>query len=183
MRRLAIYDPTASADAHFAFKFRLGTGVPLGVCFAVQLTHTIFIKTRHHYSLHALLTQPFHLLVLLMRVALIIGCGAISVTPLEPHLVLLCLAGLAIGQCALLQLHDFKFQIRSQNSHPMTQLPNALLALQQRRKRAADVAVNLKKAMEKTTPESTPKDVRAPLGAAKVIPAAAPSEAAGLVQV
>ena len=36
--------------------------------------------------------------------------------------------------------HDFRFGIKSNKAHPMRELPNALLALQQKRKRAAAVA-------------------------------------------
>ena len=40
----------------------------------------------------------------------------------------------------LLLAHDFRFAIKSNKAHPMRELPNALLALQQKRKRAASVA-------------------------------------------
>ena len=78
-----------------------------------------------------------HGVVVLARVALIVGLPFIALIQIEPILMMLVLAGISILQCALLQAHDFRFSIKSNRPHPMRELPNALLALSQRRKREA----------------------------------------------
>lgn len=135
--KLAMYDPMASPNAHFAPAQRLEICIPLAVCFAIQLFHSLFVKTRHHYSWNRLREQPMHALVVLARIAIIIGLPFVALIRVEPVVLMLVLAGVSVVQCALLQAHDFRFSIKSNRPHPMRELPNALLALTQRRKREA----------------------------------------------
>lgn len=65
--KLAIYSPLASPTAHFAFEQRLAIGMPVGICFGVQLFHTLMVKTRHHYSWRALRDHPIHVCVVTCR--------------------------------------------------------------------------------------------------------------------
>jgi hypothetical protein len=138
--KLAIYNPTASPTAHFAAAQRLEMGLPLSLVFFIQLFRTIFISNWHHYSWSALKEQPTHTFVVLGRIALMVAMILVVLQPIGPLPVMVELALLAIGQCALMQLQDFKFPIKSLHEHPMRALPNALLALQQKRKRAEDRA-------------------------------------------
>jgi hypothetical protein len=141
--KLAIYKPLASPYSHVAFPQRLELCAPLALVFFVQLFHTIVVKTWHHYSCSTLLSQPMHALVVGSRVLLLASLPLVSLVPLQPAYLLLVLAGMSIVQCVLLLAHDFRFGIKSNKAHPMRELPNALLALQQKRKRAASVAEGL----------------------------------------
>jgi hypothetical protein len=138
--KLAIYNPTASPTAHFAAAQRLLSGLPLGLCFSVQLFHTVFVKTRHHYSLRTLLENKLHSLVLLTRIALLLFCPLVVFIEIGPLYLLVVLAAASVAQCILLQIHDYKAAIKSTKLHPLRELPNALLALQHKRKRAYDAA-------------------------------------------
>jgi len=135
--KLAMYEPMASPQAHFSADQRLGLCVPLSICFGIQLLHTLLVKTAHHYSWQRICEQKIHMTVVLARIALIAGLPFLALIELEPLLLLFVLAGVSVAQCCLLQLHDFRFSIKSNRPHPMRELPNALLALQQRRKREA----------------------------------------------
>ena len=146
--KLAIYAPMASPSAHYAFEQRVEIGVPLGVCFFLQIFHSVLVKHRHHYSARGLIEQPAHLLVLLVRLLLLTGCPLVCLLPLPPLYVTLVLAALSVAQCAMLQLHEFKYNIRSARPHPMHKLPNALLALQHKRKREASKAASAHGAQE-----------------------------------
>ena len=139
--KLAIHDPMASPTAHFAVAQRLELGLPLAACFGVQLFHTLTVKTRHHYSLSALREQPAHVLVVAMRIVLLIASVLVCWLPLSPLPMMCVQAAISSAQCVLIFAHDFRFQIKGHRQHPMRELPNALLALQQRRKRAAKDAV------------------------------------------
>ena len=150
--KLAMYDPMASPTAHYALAQRLEICIPLAVCFGIQLFHSIFVKTRHHYSWEPLLQQPMHGIVVLARVALIFGLPFLALIEIEPILLVSLLAGVSILQCALLQAHDFRFSIRSNRPHPMRELPNALLALAQRRKREATKRSRNSKILEENKP-------------------------------
>jgi hypothetical protein len=135
--KLARYNPMASPNAHFALAQRLELCIPLAVCFAIQLFHSLFVKTKHHYSWKRLAEQPMHVLVVLARISIIVGLPLLAFIRIEPLFLMLVLAGVSVVQCALLQAHDFRFSIKSNRPHPMRELPNALLALTQRRKREA----------------------------------------------
>jgi hypothetical protein len=140
--KLAIYNPTASARAHFATAQRIQMGVPLALVFGVQLCRTVFVSQRHHYSCETIREHPIHVCVVLTRLALLLATGLIALQPLEPLPMMAELSVLSLAQCVFMQLHDAKFPIRSTQGHPMRELPNALLALQQRRRRAEEQATS-----------------------------------------
>ena len=60
----------------------------------------------------------------------------------------------------MLQAHDFRWALSNtqMRPHPMAELPNALLALQNRRKRGADEAA--KKAKESLPKQGTPSKMK-----------------------
>ena len=138
--KLAIYKPDASPDEHFAAEQRLELAVPSAIVFFIQLLHCIAVKNRHHYSCGVLLDQPQHVCVLLGRVGVLIAMVALSVLRVQPLAFLWLQAGLAVVQCALSHVQDFKYPISSPNAHPMRIMPQALHALHQCRVRARDEA-------------------------------------------
>ena len=138
--KLAIYDPMASPHAHFALAQRLALGLPIASCFGVNLFHHVCVKTWHLYSWHALVSQPSHTLVVSARIGLLIACGVVCIAPLAPLPFAFTLAAFSMGQCALMQLHNGRVAILGTRPHPMREMPNALLALQHRRKGAAKAA-------------------------------------------
>ena len=158
--KLAIYAPMASPTAHFALTQRLELGLPLMCCFAVQLIHTLFVKTRHLYSWHAVGEQPMHFVVVGCRWLLILSLGLASFIPVAPLPFLSILAAISIAQVLMLQAHDFRWALSNtqMRPHPMAELPNALLALQNRRKRGADEAA--KKAKESLPKQGTPSKMK-----------------------
>ena len=139
--KLAMYKPRASPTAHFARAQRLELGIPIAGVFAIQLFHTIFVKNRHHYSLRTMREHPVHVLVVTSRIVLIAAYPLVGAFfELEPWSLLLVYAAMCVAQVTLLQIHDFKANIHSNNQHPMREMPNALQSLQQKRKRAAETA-------------------------------------------
>ena len=136
--KLAIYDPTASAHARFALEQRLELGVPAAVVFFVQIFHAVMIKNRHHYSRDALLEQWVHTCVVLSRLVLLAAAVALCFVPMRPLGFLWAQAALAMLQCVLSHLQDFKVPIKSPHSHPMSAMPQALSALYQQRVRERD---------------------------------------------
>lgn len=138
--KLAIYNPTAPPTAHYALDQRMELGLPSTAVFLIQLFHALAIKNRHHYSVSQLTAQPAHAAVLVGRIGLLAGAIGICFAPLTPIAHLWAHAGLALLQCALSHLQDFKFPIASNNQHPMRMMPQALHALHQCRVRARDEA-------------------------------------------
>jgi hypothetical protein len=133
--KLAMFAPMASPHAHWAASQRFELGIPLAVCFSVQFFRSIFVANFHHYSLSTISLHPVHCLILVVRVALLVASALIGLQPIAPIYVMLELAFISVAQCVLMQLQDFRFPIRSMAYHPMAQMPNALLALQHRRRR------------------------------------------------
>jgi hypothetical protein len=82
--KLAMYNPMASPNAHFALAQRLELCIPLAVCFAIQLFHSLFVKTKHHYSWKRLAEQPMHVLVVLARISIIVGLPLLAFIRIEP---------------------------------------------------------------------------------------------------
>ena len=66
---------------------------------------------------------------------LIVACGLVALVEVMPVACLAILAGLSVAQCALLQVHDFKFYMKTTRQHGMRELPKSLLALQHKRRR------------------------------------------------
>ena len=128
--KLAMYAPTAAADEHFAHPQRLEISIACGVCFCVQLFHCIAVKNLHHYSCKSLRAHPVHVLVVLSRVALLLGnIVGLSQLELVPWKFISLQAGLAVLQCILLHLQEHQFKITSGKAHPMAKLPKALKTL------------------------------------------------------
>jgi hypothetical protein len=84
--KLALYDPTAPTNAHFALQQRLGLGVPVAVVFAVQLINSS-LRNRHHYACSKALTaHPEHMCVLAARLLLLGVKVGVCFLPLRPVL-------------------------------------------------------------------------------------------------
>ena len=133
--KLAIIDPLAAPDGYSAFAQRLEVSASLAVVMSVQLFHTLFVKTFHHYSYHTFSEQPVHVLVVALRAIVIVACAASCMLPLSPLYMLILLAGLSAAQYVLLHIQESLVPVVSIHQHPMRELPNSLFVLQQRRKR------------------------------------------------
>ena len=138
--KLALYKPEAAADEYFSLEQRINLALPLVLCFSVQLTHSIFVKNRHHYTCTNARRFPVHMSVVSGRVLLLMISAGLAAVELTPVVFLCIQALLSLMQCVLLHVQDFKAIIKSPIPHPMAAMPDALQSLQGRRKRAKDAA-------------------------------------------
>lgn len=137
--KLAIIDPTASVDAHFALQQRLELGVPCTVVFSIQLLNTLLKHSHHYKDLSALCAHPAHLLLIVVRIALLATKVFVCFIRLQPVVLLAVEAALAMAQCALLHIQEHRVRIVSPQ-HPLSaQLPDALNTLREKAKLHRDM--------------------------------------------
>ena len=130
--KLAINDPTARVDAHFALGQRLELGVPCMVIFSVQLINALMRNSHHYKSFAALCAHPAHLAVLFLRVCFLVAKLVVCLAPLQPVVLLSVEAGLAVVQCALLHIQEYRLPIDSSMQHVNARLPDALHTIRQK---------------------------------------------------
>jgi len=134
--KMAMNNPTVSASEHYAPALRMQLGLPLATCFFVQMFHHTYVKTRHTYSKRAICEQPMHFVVVGLRATVLGLCAGVCFLPLKITTLLIILAALAIINCVLMYEVNHRFALRGGGQHPMSELPTALLNMQQRRKKA-----------------------------------------------
>ena len=128
--KLAIYNPTQDPRHYNAAAQRLEIAIAASLCFSVQLFHTVFVKTRHHYSCAALGAHPAHCAVVLARLGLLVGnVLGVARVAVEPWIFVTIQACLAVVQCVLLHVQEHSCKITSKRRHPMATMPHALRTL------------------------------------------------------
>ena len=127
--KLAIHDPTVSADSPFALEQRLLLGVPVMLSFTMQLFKTVVLANRHHYTLQVLRKHPRHVAILCVRLMLLGTTVGICFVPMIPLYLLIVQACLALAQSALLHVMESKLPITSDNVSYDHDMPAALNAL------------------------------------------------------
>jgi hypothetical protein len=130
--KLAIHDPVASVDAHFALEQRLGLGVPCMVVFSIQLLNALLKNSHHYVDCYALFSHPAHLILILMRMAFLAVKVLVCFMPLQPVVLLSVEAALAFIQCALLHVQEHRLRIVSTREPRSAGLPEALNNLREK---------------------------------------------------
>jgi hypothetical protein len=113
--KLALYEPTASPDAHFAFSQRLLLSLPLFCAYGSVLAQSIFSKNYHHYDREFRWVRHHkgHAVIMLLRVFLLGVTFAIAWAKLQPNVYMLVLAALTFLSTVLQHSHDLKYGIHS----------------------------------------------------------------------
>ena len=111
--KLAIYNPTADAHAHFAYQQRLLLGVSLAVCFGLELVmRPLHVGVRHYYSPRTLVKNKKRTLVIAARMVLVGAMGACARVALPPATYLWLQTALTLSACVLAHFQHFTFAQR-----------------------------------------------------------------------
>jgi len=127
--KLAIYNPNSPADDPAAAEQRFAVGIPIAICFSIQLIHGIFIKNFHHYSRANVLLHKCHHLAVAGRICLLAASVTACLVPLTPVQLMPLEALLIVCQSGLVHLQEETFPISSKKAHPMAGMSDALLYL------------------------------------------------------
>lgn len=130
--KLAIHNPVASVDAHFALEQRLEVGLPCMVVFSIQLLNSLLKNSHHYVDSYALISHPAHVTIIFMRVVFLSAKLLVCFIPLQPVVLLSVEAVLAFIQCALLHVQEHRLRIVSARQPRSAGLPEALNNLREK---------------------------------------------------
>lgn len=124
--KLAIYNPTADAHAHFAYQQRLLLGVALAVCFGLELVmRPLHVGVRHYYSPRTLVQNKKRTLVIAARLLLVGAMGACARVALPPAEYLWLQTALTLAACVLAHFQHFTFAQRDVQEYRRRKLERA----------------------------------------------------------
>jgi len=142
--KLAIHDPTSPADAFYAFEQRLGLGVPIAATSLIPLANSVLLRDRHHYvgfhrrRFETVRQQPWHFLLIASRLCIFFIAVGLCWVELQPGEFLAIQTAIALLQCVLLHITDYKLHITSKTVSLESKLAGAVNVLSLRAKHSRD---------------------------------------------
>lgn len=134
--KLAIYDPMADPDSHFALEQRLGLGVAVALTFGIQFFNAVCMRNWHHYSLAGLCKHRLHAAILLCRLLLVTARIGVCYLRIVPYVLVAVQAGLGVIEASMLHMQEYRYPIKSNRKPYTADMPAALNSLRLKAQRA-----------------------------------------------
>jgi len=142
--KLALYNPSAEADAFFAREQRILLGLPLSILFTIQANHAFIVDWHNYRYLHWVKKDSVHFLVICARLVLGVAQFGVCLIDMQPFVFVPVQALFCVSQLVLLHVMFQVFPLSDYKPHPLESVPYVLNAMRVHRKIAQhELAANL----------------------------------------
>jgi len=149
--KLALYSPTASPEEHFGLGLRLTISLPIIIVYLCVIVNSQLLKNGHHYDLRFrwVSKNKAHAFVLGLRLGLLGAMFGFSWLRMRPSSYVALMSGMTLLSTLLLNAQEVKYQIRSENKHPLANISEVLNGMRIKARRRAPKPVRFRSSRQR----------------------------------